>query len=56
MQLGSATVKIVPDLSEFTAALEQIPDGFTKTEVIEYVRDEAGQIIRETRTTSISRG
>lgn len=54
-QIGTATVKVLPDLSEFTAALEAIPDGFTVTETIEYKRNVDGQIMREIRTKTVRR-
>jgi hypothetical protein len=54
-EIGTATVKVVPDLSDFAAALQQIGDGFTMTEDTTYERGADGQVERVLRTVSITR-
>jgi hypothetical protein len=54
-ELGTATVKVMPDLSDFAAALQQIGDGFTMTEDISYEFNKEGQVASQRRTVSITR-
>lgn len=55
--LGTATVKILPDLSEFQAILDAIPaTGLVVTKTTTYVRDDDGQITAQTETTAVTKG
>ena len=56
-ELGEATVKVIPDLSEFNRLMAEIPDqGVTFQETIDYARDENGDITRTVRTLSLVKG
>jgi hypothetical protein len=54
-EIGTATIKVMPDLSDFTAALDAAPDGFTLVEVTEYERDNEGRVTKETMTRKLFR-
>lgn len=56
--IGTATVKILPDLSEFQAILDAIPaTGFVVTRTTDITRDEdTGFVTREVTTTAITKG
>lgn len=57
MDIGTATVKILPDLSEFQAIIDAIPaSGFVVTETIDTKRDSDGMIVRTVKTTSVTKG
>lgn len=56
--IGTATVKVVPDLSEFSRMMEAAiaADGLTIREDIAYEHDDEGHVVRQTKTTTIVRG
>lgn len=55
--IGTTTVKVVPDLSDFTAMMEAAlaADGLVIREEISYERDATGQVTKQTKVTSIGR-
>lgn len=56
-EIATATIKVMPDLDEFTAIMEALPKiGLTIQEQIDYTRDEDGQVVRTVKTTSVVRG
>ena len=56
-ELGEATVKVIPDLTEFNRLMAEIPDqGVTVQETIDYTRDATGDITRTVRTVSLIKG
>lgn len=56
-EVGTATVKVLPDLDEFNAILEALPKvGLTIREEVDYTLDEVGHVTRLVRTTSVVRG
>lgn len=55
--IGTATVKVLPDLSEFQAIIDALPaTGLVVTKTTTYVRDDDGFIASETTTTTVTKG
>lgn len=56
-EIGTATVRVLPDLDEFNEIMAAIPKtGLTIREQIDYERDADGEVVRTVRTTSVVRG
>lgn len=56
-EVGTATLKILPDMDEFTRIMESIPrSGVAIREEITYERDVDGNVCRTIKTTSVVRG
>lgn len=56
-ELGTPTVKVVPDLDEFTRIMEALPKvGLTIREETTHERDNEGVIYRTIKTTSVVKG
>lgn len=55
--VGTATVKILPDLSEFQAIIDALPaTGLVVTERVLYVHDDKGRVISTYKTTAVTKG
>lgn len=56
-EIGTATVKVLPDLDEFQAIINALPKiGLTIREQIDYERNDDGEVTRTVKTTSVVRG
>lgn len=54
--IGTATVKVLPDLTEFRAIIASVPDaGLTVTEDVAFEYDECGNVVRRVTTRTVSK-
>lgn len=54
--IGTATVKVVPDLEEFRAVMDALPDaGFMVREEVTYEYDSEGALVRQVTTKQVTK-
>lgn len=54
--VGTVTVKVLPDISEFSEIIAAVPDaGLTVTEDVSFEYDDNGNVIRRITTRTVSK-
>jgi hypothetical protein len=54
--IGTATVKVLPDLSEFAEIIAAVPDaGLTVTEDVSFEYNDDGQVSRRITTRTVTK-